>query len=63
MMMSGQGTVPRAIPADYYESAQEILVVMNPPVGQLVADVPNKNQQNAEQIALTEVCATIATML
>ena len=31
-----------AIPADYYESAQEILVVMNPPVGQLVADVPNK---------------------
>ena len=52
-----------AIPADNYESAQEILVVMNPPVGQLVADVPNKNQQNAEQIALTEVCATIATML
>ena len=42
MMMSGQGTVPKAIPADYYESAQEILVVMNPPVGQLVADVPNK---------------------
>ena len=35
MMMSGKkGTVPRAIPADYYESAQEILVVMNPPVGQ-----------------------------
>ena len=32
----------RAIPADFYESAQEILVVMNPPVGQLVADVPNK---------------------
>ena len=31
-----------AIPADNYESAQEILVVMNPPVGQLVADVPNK---------------------
>jgi hypothetical protein len=23
-------------------SAQEILMVMNPPVGQLVADVPNK---------------------
>ena len=41
-----------AIPADYYESAQEILVVMNPPVGQLVADVPSKNQQNAEKIAL-----------
>ena len=55
--------MPRAIPADFYESAQEMLVVMNPPVGQLVADVPNKNQQNAEQIALTEVCATIATML
>jgi hypothetical protein len=36
-----------------YESAQEILVVMNPPpVGQLVvAYVPNKNQPNAEQIA------------
>jgi len=56
--------VPRAIPADFYESAQEILMVMNPPVGQLVADVPNKkNQQNAEHIALTELCATIATML
>ena len=34
--------MPRAIPADFYESAQEILMVMNPPVGQLVADVPNK---------------------
>ena len=44
--------MPRAIPSDLYESAQEILVVMNPPpVGQLVAYVPNKNQPNAEQIA------------
>ena len=49
----------RAIPADLYESAQEILeVVMNPPVSQLFAFVP-KNQQNAEQIASTEECATI----
>ena len=47
-MMSGWGTVPRAIPADFNESAQEILVVVNPPVGQLVAYVPNRNQQNAE---------------
>ena len=54
--------MPRAIPADFYESAQEILVVMNPPVGQLMAYVPNKNQQNAEQIALTEVCATTAML-
>ena len=63
-MMSGQGTVPRAISADFYESAQENLVVMmNPPGGQqLVAYVPNKSQQNAEQIALTEVCATIAML-
>jgi hypothetical protein len=35
---------------------------MNPPVGQLMAYVPNKNQQNAEQIALTEVCATTAML-
>ena len=40
--------MPRDIAAEFYESAQEILVVMNPPVGQLVADVPNKNQENAE---------------
>ena len=53
--------MPMAIPANFYESAQKILVVMNPPVGQLVAIVP-KNQQNAEQIALTEVCATIAML-
>jgi hypothetical protein len=43
--------VPRAIPAEFYESAKENLVIMNPPVGQLVAIVP-KIQQNAEQIAL-----------
>ena len=43
--------MPRAIPADFYDSAQEILVVMNPPVGQLVVYVPNIKQLNAEQIA------------
>ena len=55
------GTVPRAIPADFYESAHEMLVFMNPPVGHLFATVP-KNQHNAEQIALTEVCPTIAML-
>ena len=39
------------IPANFYESAQEILVVTNLPVGQLMAYVSNKNQRNAEQIA------------
>ena len=44
--------MPRAIPTNFYETAQEILVFMNPPVGQLVAYyVPKKNQPNAEQIA------------
>ena len=32
--------MPRAVPADFYESAQEILVVTNTPLGQLVASVP-----------------------
>ena len=34
--------MPKAIPADFYESAQEILVVTIAPVGHLVAFVPKK---------------------
>ena len=36
--------MPRAIPADFEESAQEILVITNPLAGQLVAFVPKTSR-------------------
>ena len=54
--------MPRVIPAEFYESDQEILIVMNAPVGQQPVAFVSKPQQNAEQIASIELCSTIAML-